>query len=56
MSKDREITINLDRWTSQAQYAAERKTSIQYINKLIRQGKLESWEIKELRVVLVKRA
>jgi hypothetical protein len=55
MSKDREITINLDKWTSQAQYAKERQTSIQYINKLIRQGKLESWEIKELRVVLVKR-
>lgn len=55
MSKDRQITINLDQWTSQAQYAQERKTSIQYINKLIKQGKLNSWEIKELRLVLVKR-
>ena len=55
MAKERSITIDLDKWTSQAEYALERKTTIQYINKLIRQGKLESWEIKELRLVLVKR-
>lgn len=52
---DRIVTINLDEWTSQAQYAEERGVSIQYINKLIRTGVLEKMEIRELRLVLVKR-
>ncbi len=53
--KERVITINLDEWTSQAEYALECKKSIQYINKLIRLGKLDSRKIDELRLVLVKR-
>lgn len=55
MKQSRTIIINLDEWTSQAQYAIERGTSIQYVNKLINQKKLESKSIEELRLVLVKR-
>jgi hypothetical protein len=55
MNKERTIRINLDEWTSQAQLAKERGCSIQYISKLIKSGKLESWRIEELRTVLVKR-
>jgi hypothetical protein len=55
MSKDNKVVIDLDVWTSQAQYAQDTGHSIQYINQLIHRGKLDKWEIKPLRVVLVRK-
>jgi len=55
------ITIDLNKWTTQANKAAQyisksgKPVSIQYINKLISQGKLASYRIDELNLVLVER-
>lgn len=49
------IVINLSEWTTQASKAKERNCSIQYINKLIKQGKLNSKRIDELGIVLVEK-
>jgi polysaccharide pyruvyl transferase WcaK-like protein len=49
------IVINLSEWTTQANKAKERNCSIQYINKLIKQGKLTSKRIDELGIVLVEK-
>ena len=49
------ITIDLDKWTTQVDKAKERKCSIQYINKLIKQGKLQSNPIPAIGLVLVER-
>ena len=49
------ITIDLNKWTTQADKAKERKVSIQYINKLIKQGKLQSYSIPQIGIVLVEK-
>ena len=54
-TKNNHITIDLDLWTTQVRKARERGVSIQYINKLIRLGKLRSLKIDEIGVVLVEK-
>lgn len=54
-TKNNHITIDLDLWTTQVSKARERGVSIQYINKLIRLGKLRSLKIDEIGVVLVEK-
>lgn len=59
--KQRVIIIDLNKWTTPTDKAANtigRKgnpVSVEYICKLIRQGKLESKRIEELNLTLVKR-
>jgi len=55
MSKSNTIQIDLDKWMTQQQKANERKCSVQYINKLIRQGKLNSLRLDAINIVLVER-
>ena len=49
------IEIDLSKWTTQADAAKAKGCSIQYINKLIRLGKLEALRIEPLNLVLVQR-
>ena len=55
------ITIDLSKWTTQTDKAAHwynkdgKPVSVEYICKLIRQGKLKSWKIEELGLHLVER-
>jgi hypothetical protein len=49
------VIIDLGTWTTQANKAKDKGCSIQYINKLIHQGKLKSKRIDELGIVLVER-
>lgn len=52
------IIIDTDKWMTQAERACNhngKKVSIQYINKLIKQGKLISKPIPEIGIVLVER-
>lgn len=56
------IIIDIDKWTTQQKKAESytkakggKGVSIQYISKLIKQGKLESKPIEELGLVLVER-
>lgn len=55
------ITIDLREWTTQVDKAANmvgrsgKPVSVEYISKLIRQGKLKSRFIKELGITLVER-
>ena len=49
------LTIDLDKWTTQVDKAKERKCSIQYINKLIKEGKLQSLPLPIIGLVLVER-
>ncbi len=55
MAKNNNVIIDLSLWTTQANKARERGVSIQYINKLIRLGKLASLKIEEIGVVLVEK-
>lgn len=52
------IIIDLTKWQTQANRAANhngKKVSIQYINKLIRQGKLHSLPLPQIGIVLVEK-
>ena len=49
------ITIDLDKWTTQAQRAKAKGCSIQYINRLSKQGKIASLNIPQLNIVLVEK-
>lgn len=51
----RRIIIDLDKWTTQSAAAKARRCSIQYINKLIKTGKLEALRVPEIGIVLVKK-
>ena len=55
MSKYKTITIDLSKWQTQAEAAKVKGCSIQYINKLIKLGKLQAERIPELNLVLVQR-
>lgn len=55
------IIIDLDKWTTQTDKARNYKskkgkgTSVEYISKLVRLGKLKSWKIEELNLNLVEK-
>lgn len=49
------ITIDFGVWTTQAAKAKEKGCSIQYISKLVKLGKLESFIIPVIGTVLVKK-
>lgn len=62
MSKNNTIVIDLDKWTTQINKAKTYPTklngigcSVEYICKLVREGKLKSWKIDELNLHLVER-
>ena len=61
MSKSNTITIDLDKWTTQADKAKQyiskngKSCSPEYISKLIRKGKLQSWKIEQLGLNLVEK-
>jgi len=60
MSKNK-IVIDLDKWTTQIDKAKNypaksgKGCSVEYICKLVRQGKLKAWKIEELNLHLVER-
>jgi len=49
------IVIDTDKWITQAEKAKDKGCSIQYINKLIKQGKINALRLPELNLVLVER-
>ena len=49
------LTIDLDKWTTQQKKATAKGCSIQYINKLIRTGKLQSLRLDAINIVLVEK-
>ena len=49
------IIIDTDKWTTQADKAKQKGCSIQYINKLIKQGKINSLPLPAIGLVLVER-
>jgi len=49
------IIIDTDKWTTQADKAKVKGCSIQYINKLIKQGKLIALRLPEIGIVLVEK-
>ena len=49
------IIIDTNKWTTQADKAKQKGCSIQYINKLIKQGKLLSLPLPVIGVVLVEK-
>ena len=49
------IIIDTSIWCTQKEKASLMGTSPQYISNLIRQGKMEAWDIPELEIKLVKR-
>lgn len=59
--KNNTIIIDLDKWTTQTDKAANYLTkngnscSVEYICKLIRKGKLKAWKIEELGLHLVEK-
>ena len=62
MAKDNKIVIDLDKWTTITSKAANttgkqsgQPVSVEYICKLIRQGKLKGWKIDEIGLHLVER-
>lgn len=44
----KELIIDLGLWTTQKKLAEKRKCSVEYISKLVKQGKIKTWKIKEL--------
>lgn len=61
MSIKKEIVIDLNKWTTQTAKASQwigkngKPVSVEYICKLIREGKLKSWKIEEIGLHLVER-
>lgn len=62
MSNAHIITIDLEKWTTITDKAANwigkqsgKPVSVEYICKLIREGKLKTWKIEELGLHLVER-
>jgi hypothetical protein len=62
MSKSNQIVIDLDKWQTITSKANEwigkqsgKPVSVEYICKLIREGKLKGWKIEELGLHLVER-
>lgn len=53
--KDNYIVIDLNKWTTQQKLATERGCSIQYINRLIKQGKIKCLRLDEIGLVLVEK-
>ena len=49
------ITIDTSKWTTQANKAKDKGCSIQYINKLIKKGKLEALRLPVIGLVLVEK-
>ena len=49
------IIIDTDKWTTQAEKAKQKGCSIQYISKLIKQGKLLSFPLPVIGLVLVEK-
>lgn len=49
------LRIDLDKWTTQTAKAKEKGCSVEYICKLIRQGKLKSWKIEQIGIHLVEK-
>ena len=49
------IVIDLDKWTTQADKAKQKGCSIQYINKLIKKGKLNALRLDAINIVLVEK-
>lgn len=62
MSKNKQIVIDLDKWQTITSKANEmigkqsgKPVSVEYVCKLIRQGKLTGWKIEELGLHLVEK-
>lgn len=62
MSKNKKIVIDLDKWTTQVDKAAnyiskngKEGCTVEYICKLVRLGKLKGWKIEELNLHLVEK-
>jgi hypothetical protein len=62
MAKDNKITIDLSQWTTITDKAAStigkqsgQPVSVEYICKLIRQGKLKGWKIEQIGLHLVEK-
>jgi predicted transcriptional regulator len=53
--KTKIVTIDLGKWISQVDYAKERGTTPQYVSRLIKQGKLNTFRIDSIGLVLVER-
>jgi hypothetical protein len=53
--KTTRIIIDLNKWQTQTQLAKEKGCSVEYICKLIRLGKLNTWKIPELGLHLVEK-
>jgi DNA-binding transcriptional regulator YiaG len=49
------LTINVETWVTQAEYARLKNVSSQVVSNWIARGKLETWLIPELGLRLVKR-
>lgn len=61
MAKNNTIIIDLDKWTTQTDYArnyvngSKSGCSVEYVCKLISKGKLNSWKIEQLGLHLVEK-